>query len=91
MYYRFLQGPETDRDTVKKIRDAIDNQKDVTVQLINYTRSGMLTCFLLLRQDELKTLKTKLEKDVTVLDFSGKKFWNLFHLQPMRDHKVIFQ
>ncbi|KAF6171059.1 hypothetical protein GIB67_014639 [Kingdonia uniflora] len=53
---RFLQGPETDPATVKKIRQAIDNQTDVTVQLINYTKSG-------------------------------KKFWNLFHLQPMRDQK----
>nr|AML76398.1 putative LOV domain-containing protein [Phelline lucida] len=53
---RFLQGPETDPATVRKIRDAIDNQRDVTVQLINYTKSG-------------------------------KKFWNLFHLQPMRDQK----
>nr|AML79468.1 putative LOV domain-containing protein [Plantago maritima] len=53
---RFLQGPETDPATVRKIREAIDNQTDVTVQLINYTKSG-------------------------------KKFWNLFHLQPMRDHK----
>ncbi|XP_043708963.1 phototropin-1 isoform X2 [Telopea speciosissima] len=53
---RFLQGPETDPATVKKIREAIDNQRDVTVQLINYTKSG-------------------------------KKFWNLFHLQPMRDQK----
>uniref|UniRef100_A0A0E0RCH7 non-specific serine/threonine protein kinase n=1 Tax=Oryza rufipogon TaxID=4529 RepID=A0A0E0RCH7_ORYRU len=53
---RFLQGPETDRATVRKIRDAIDNQAEVTVQLINYTKSG-------------------------------KKFWNLFHLQPMRDQK----
>nr|AML77804.1 putative LOV domain-containing protein [Sisyrinchium angustifolium] len=53
---RFLQGPETDPATVRKIRDAIDNNKDVTVQLINYTKSG-------------------------------KKFWNLFHLQPMRDQK----
>nr|AML77598.1 putative LOV domain-containing protein [Dipsacus asper] len=53
---RFLQGPETDPSTVKKIRDAIDNRTDVTVQLINYTKSG-------------------------------KKFWNLFHLQPMRDQK----
>ncbi|KAG2622546.1 hypothetical protein PVAP13_3KG000048 [Panicum virgatum] len=55
---RFLQGPETDRGTVKKIRDAIDNQIEVTVQLINYTKSG-------------------------------KKFWNLFHLQPMRDQKYF--
>nr|AML79305.1 putative LOV domain-containing protein [Poliomintha bustamanta] len=53
---RFLQGPETDPSTVKKIRTAIDNQTEVTVQLINYTKSG-------------------------------KKFWNLFHLQPMRDQK----
>ncbi|GMN24469.1 hypothetical protein TIFTF001_000577 [Ficus carica] len=53
---RFLQGPETDPATVRKIREAIDNQADVTVQLINYTKSG-------------------------------KKFWNLFHLQPMRDQK----
>nr|AML78754.1 putative LOV domain-containing protein [Aphanopetalum resinosum] len=53
---RFLQGPETDPSTVKKIREAIDNQTDVTVQLINYTKSG-------------------------------KKFWNVFHLQPMRDQK----
>ncbi|EOY34234.1 Phototropin 1 isoform 1 [Theobroma cacao] len=53
---RFLQGPETDPATVRKIREAIDNQAEVTVQLINYTKSG-------------------------------KKFWNLFHLQPMRDQK----
>nr|AML77742.1 putative LOV domain-containing protein [Ludisia discolor] len=53
---RFLQGPETDPATVKKIRNAIDSQRDVTVQLINYKKSG-------------------------------KKFWNLFHLQPMRDQK----
>ncbi|KAK6144511.1 hypothetical protein DH2020_021331 [Rehmannia glutinosa] len=38
---RFLQGPETDPATVKKIRHAIDTQTEVTVQLINYTKSGM--------------------------------------------------
>nr|AML76586.1 putative LOV domain-containing protein [Atriplex rosea] len=53
---RFLQGPETDPETVRKIRDAINNETDVTVQLINYTKTG-------------------------------KKFWNVFHLQPMRDQK----
>ncbi|XP_075486773.1 phototropin-2-like isoform X2 [Primulina tabacum] len=57
---RFLQGPETDRETVSKIRDAIRDQRDVTVQLINYTKYG-------------------------------KKFWNLFHLQPMRDQKGELQ
>ncbi|CAH2069561.1 unnamed protein product [Thlaspi arvense] len=57
---RFLQGPETDQATVQKIRDAIRDQKEITVQLINYTKSG-------------------------------KKFWNLFHLQPMRDQKGELQ
>nr|AML78050.1 putative LOV domain-containing protein [Cephalotaxus harringtonia] len=57
---RFLQGPETDQDTVKQIRDAIKDQRSITVQLINYTKSG-------------------------------KKFWNLFHLQPMRDQKGELQ
>nr|AML79333.1 putative LOV domain-containing protein [Mapania palustris] len=57
---RFLQGPETDQGTVAKIRDAIREQRQITVQLINYTKSG-------------------------------KKFWNLFHLQPMRDQKGELQ
>lgn len=57
---RFLQGPETDQATVQKVRDAIREQRDITVQLINYTKSG-------------------------------KKFWNLFHLQPMRDQKGELQ
>nr|AML78005.1 putative LOV domain-containing protein [Thujopsis dolabrata] len=57
---RFLQGPETDQDTVQQIRDAIKDQREITVQLINYTKSG-------------------------------KKFWNLFHLQPMRDQKGELQ
>ncbi|XP_057494884.1 phototropin-2-like isoform X2 [Actinidia eriantha] len=57
---RFLQGPETDQGTVSLIRDAIREQREITVQLINYTKSG-------------------------------KKFWNLFHLQPMRDQKGELQ
>ncbi|KAK9109590.1 hypothetical protein Sjap_017650 [Stephania japonica] len=57
---RFLQGPDTDQGTVSRIRDAIREQREVTVQLINYTKSG-------------------------------KKFWNLFHLQPMRDQKGELQ
>nr|AML79617.1 putative LOV domain-containing protein [Neurachne munroi] len=57
---RFLQGPETDMSTVDKIREAIREQREITVQLINYTKSG-------------------------------KKFWNLFHLQPMWDQKGELQ
>ncbi|KAL5707341.1 non-specific serine/threonine protein kinase [Ranunculus cassubicifolius] len=57
---RFLQGPDTDQRTVSQIRDAIKEQREITVQLINYTKSG-------------------------------KKFWNIFHLQPMRDLKGELQ
>ncbi|MCO5582354.1 hypothetical protein L7F22_036248 [Adiantum nelumboides] len=57
---RFLQGQDTDPKTVQKIRDAIREQRDITVQLLNYTKSG-------------------------------KRFWNLFHLQPMRDQKGELQ
>nr|AML77984.1 putative LOV domain-containing protein [Dicranum scoparium] len=57
---RFLQGPDTDRAVVDQIREAIAARKDITVQLLNYTKSG-------------------------------KAFWNLFHLQAMRDHNGELQ
>nr|AHZ63916.1 phototropin [Cylindrocystis sp. VAZE] len=57
---RFLQGKDTDRNTVKKIRAAIDAEQDITVQLLNYTKSG-------------------------------KPFWNLFHLQAVKDSKGVLQ
>ncbi|KAJ7562929.1 hypothetical protein O6H91_03G089500 [Diphasiastrum complanatum] len=57
---RLLQGLDTDPATVKVIRDAIKEQRETTVQLLNYTKSG-------------------------------KSFWNLFHLQPMRDKKGDLQ
>lgn len=57
---RFLQGPETNPETVKQIRDSVADGKDITVQLLNYTKSG-------------------------------KPFWNLFHLQTVRDHQGELQ
>lgn len=38
--FRFLQGPDTDQKTVQQIRDAIKENRDITVQLLNYTKSG---------------------------------------------------
>lgn len=55
---RFLQGRDKDQNTVQQIRDSIRENRDITVQLLNYTKSG-------------------------------KPFWNLFHLQAMRDQKVV--
>nr|AHZ63878.1 phototropin [Selaginella kraussiana] len=57
---RFLQGAGTDMEVVKRIRDAVKEQRDITVQLLNYTKSG-------------------------------KPFWNLFHLQAMKDNQGELQ
>eukprot|EP00249_Psilotum_nudum_P023382 c28852_g2_i1 orf=276-1739(+) len=56
----FLQGPESNPQTIKMIREALNSESEVTVQLLNYTKTG-------------------------------KKFWNLVHMQPMRDHKGELQ
>ena len=37
---RFLQGPETSTYDVNKIRDAIKNQKEASVNLLNYKKDG---------------------------------------------------
>jgi PAS domain S-box-containing protein len=37
---RFLQGPETDRQAVAQIRDAIDGQTDIAIDILNYTSDG---------------------------------------------------
>lgn len=37
---RFLQGPETDRETVAKIRDSIAAGQDVAVDILNYRKDG---------------------------------------------------
>lgn len=96
--YRFLQGPETDQATVQKIRDAIRDQREITVQLINYTKSGELLFLGFLNASILDSLLLPQYWFVcwlvgTIMSYmisniAGKKFWNLFHLQPMRDQKV---
>jgi PAS domain S-box-containing protein len=37
---RFLQGPDTDPETVKTIRNAIEERQDVAVEILNYRRDG---------------------------------------------------
>jgi PAS domain S-box-containing protein len=37
---RFLQGPETSKDDVKRISDAIKNGKECSVNLLNYKKDG---------------------------------------------------
>lgn len=37
---RFLQGPDTDRSAVKRVREAIDAGRDVNVDLLNYRKDG---------------------------------------------------
>ena len=37
---RFLQGPETDRDKVRAVREAIEQNRDVSADLLNYRKDG---------------------------------------------------
>ncbi|MEH3146179.1 MAG: histidine kinase famiy protein [Methylobacterium frigidaeris] len=37
---RFLQGPETDPDTVAEIRDAIRNRQEFSTEILNYRKNG---------------------------------------------------
>lgn len=37
---RFLQGEATDPETVKRIREAIDREEQVTVEILNYRENG---------------------------------------------------
>ncbi len=37
---RFLQGPETDRETIDRIRSAIREKEAIEVEILNYTKQG---------------------------------------------------
>lgn len=37
---RFLQGPETNRDTITEIRQAIEERREVTTEILNYRKDG---------------------------------------------------
>ncbi len=37
---RFLQGPDTDRETVHSVRDAIKSHDEVAVEILNYRKDG---------------------------------------------------
>lgn len=37
---RFLQGPDTDPETVNRVREAIAAKKEITVEMLNYRRDG---------------------------------------------------
>jgi phosphoserine phosphatase RsbU/P len=37
---RFLQGPDTDRDTLERLRSAVRQKQACTVQLLNYRKDG---------------------------------------------------
>lgn len=37
---RFLQGPETDREVVATVREAIANKRDIATEILNYRKDG---------------------------------------------------
>ena len=37
---RFLQGPDTDRGAVRQVREAVEQQHDISIDLLNYRKDG---------------------------------------------------
>ena len=37
---RFLQGPETDRETIREVRQAVTQRKEIAVEILNYRKNG---------------------------------------------------
>ncbi|RYC29647.1 PAS domain-containing protein [Lichenibacterium minor] len=37
---RFLQGPDTDRDTVARLRAGVDNRESIRIDILNYRKTG---------------------------------------------------
>jgi PAS domain S-box-containing protein len=37
---RFLQGPETDRETVRELQQAVTQRKEIAVEILNYRKNG---------------------------------------------------
>lgn len=37
---RFLQGPETDRETVRELQHAVTQRKEIAVEILNYRKNG---------------------------------------------------
>ena len=37
---RFLQGPDTDRGAVTQVREAVENNRDIAIDLLNYRKDG---------------------------------------------------
>ncbi|WP_419899246.1 histidine kinase famiy protein [Roseomonas sp. USHLN139] len=37
---RFLQGPETDRDTVEQVKQAIREEQEIATEILNYRKNG---------------------------------------------------
>lgn len=37
---RFLQGPETDKATVREVRDAVAEEREIAVEILNYRKNG---------------------------------------------------
>lgn len=37
---RFLQGPETDRETIRELQHAVTQRKEIAVEILNYRKNG---------------------------------------------------
>ncbi|MCG1028969.1 PAS domain-containing protein [Virgibacillus halodenitrificans] len=68
---RFLQGVDTDTESVQKVRDAIKNEQSITIQLYNYKKDGTgfwneLSIDPMWLEEEQELYFVGVQKDVTI-------------------------
>jgi diguanylate cyclase (GGDEF)-like protein/PAS domain S-box-containing protein len=77
---RFLQGPDTDRHVVQQISKALNDQEDVSVELLNYRKDGTwfwnrLFISPVFSQDGQLTHFVGLQTDITELRKQTERLW----------------
>ena len=83
----FLQGPETDQETVKYMRKCIKNKKGFKVELVNYNKSGKkywvdIEMVPMLNEQHLLTGFMAIERDISDRKRAGEELLILNeHLQ----------
>ncbi|KMK78117.1 PAS domain-containing protein [Alkalihalobacillus pseudalcaliphilus] len=82
---RFMQGPDTDLQTVKKIKDAITNQTSFSAEILNYKKDGtpfwnQLTIDPVYFEKEKRFFFIGMQKDITEQKKTEQKYMDSVQL-----------
>lgn len=91
---RFLQGEQTNKDSVKKLREAIDAKKSETVELINYKKDGTkfwnrVTITPIITKDDEITHYLRFQEDISATKLYEKEK-NVFEKHAEASEQAMF-